>query len=332
MTGCCGRRDLLRGLAALGLIGVVNPDHARAADTDTAFAIWLKAFRAEALAAGIRPQTLDRALKGLHPLPKVLALDHHQPEVTMTFEQYLTRVVNPTRVDSGRRRLAANRPLLNEISARFGVQPQFIMALWGIETDYGASTGDFGVVGALATLAFASSRPDLFRKELLAALRIVDQGHFRAEDLRGSWAGAMGQTQFMPSSFLTYAVDYTGKGRADIWGDLADVFASIANYLQRCGWNGATTWGRVVLVPAGFDTALIGNKKAKRPADWAALGVRAEAGGDLPLDEADAELIRPGGATGPVLMTYGNYRVIMRWNHSTYFASAVSQLADRIAA
>jgi membrane-bound lytic murein transglycosylase B len=298
---------------------------------DPAFYAWLQAFRSEAAAAGIRRQTLDLALKGLHPLPKVLSLDHHQPEATMTFEQYVSRVVNPTRVESGRNRLAENRGLLQEVSAHYGVQAEYIVALWGVETDFGAFTGDFSVVAALATLAFGSSRPDLFRTELLAALRILDKGQFRPEDLKGSWAGAMGQTQFMPSSYLTYAVDYAGKGRADIWRDRADVFASIANYLQRCGWDGGSGWGMEVVVPNSFDPGLIGTKKPKPVTDWAALGVRPRESSSLP-SSGEAELIRPGGTSGPVLLTLGNFRVIMRWNHSTYFATSVGRLAERIAA
>jgi membrane-bound lytic murein transglycosylase B len=320
-----------RGALLLGLGAAASaawPRQGMAAEGD--FGQWLAGFRAEAAAQGISRATLAEALDGLKPVERVLELDRHQPESTVTFAEYIDHSVNAKRVESGRRHLAENAALLAEIGERFNVQPRFIVALWGLETDFGAFTGNFSIIAALATLAWGSSRPTLFRPELLAALRIVDEGGIRPEEMKGSWAGAMGQTQFMPSSYLKYAVDYRGKGRADIWTDRADVFASIANYLSREGWNGEFTWGREVRLPARFDPALLGGKVLKTIAAWAALGVRRPDGGELPRAALEAGLVQPGGAAGPTLLTYGNYRVIMKWNHSTYFATSVSYLADKV--
>ncbi|HLY54306.1 MAG TPA: lytic murein transglycosylase [Stellaceae bacterium] len=295
------------------------------------FADWLQQFRRDAAAAGIREATLAAALDGIQPIQRVLDLDQHQPESTITFAQYIDRQITPKRVEAGRQRLADNHALLAEIGAHYEVQPRFIVALWGLETDFGAVTGNFPIVAALATLAWSSSRPDLFRSELMAALKILDKGAIQPAELRGSWAGAMGQTQFMPSSYLKYAVDYRNKGRADIWQDRADVFASIANYLSREGWNGDFTWGREVRLPSGFAPDLLGGKVLKPVDAWQGLGVRRADGGNLPHAALQAGIVQPGGADGPTLMTYGNYRVIMKWNRSTYFATSVSYLADRIA-
>jgi membrane-bound lytic murein transglycosylase B len=284
------------------------------------------------MAKGISQATLEAALAGVQPIPKVIELDRRQPENTITFRQYITGVVNPGRVEGGRRRFAENRALLEEIGSRYKVQPRFIVALWGIETDFGAFSGNFSVVASLATLAYEGKRGGFFRTELLAALRILNEGHIKPAELKGSWAGAMGQTQFMPSSYLSYAVDYDGSGRRDIWTNRADVFASIANYLSSSGWDGSATWGREVRLPSGLDPSMARGDVLKPLGAWQALGVRRADGGDLPRTDIQAGLVRPGGEDGPSLLTYGNYRVIMKWNRSTYFATAVSYLADRIEA
>ena len=195
------------------------------------FADWLQGLRQEAAAKGISQQTLDQALAGLEPDQKVLDLDRSQPEFTITFAQYRARTVTKQRVDQGANLLEEYRPLLDKIAATYGVQPPFIVALWGVESDYGRVTGGYPVIGSLATLAYGSSRKEMFHTELIDALTILDERDITPEAMTGSWAGAMGQCQFMPSSFLHYAVDFTGDGRRDIWTDQADVFASIANYL-----------------------------------------------------------------------------------------------------
>jgi membrane-bound lytic murein transglycosylase B len=292
------------------------------------FPSFLAGVRQDALAAGIKPATLDRALGGLKPIPRVLELDRKQPERVFTFAEYMDRLVPPQRIEAAKARLAENRPLLDEIGMKYGVQPRFIVALWGIESDFGRGTGGFPVIGALATLAYDGRRSAFFRKELLNALKILDHGDIAPEAMIGSWAGAMGQSQFMPSSYLSYAVGWRGDGRRDIWNRKEDVFASIANYLSRVGWRGNQTWGREVRLPPGFDRSLAGIDTVKPLAEWQRLGVRRADGGDLPVGESAAALIFPGGDDGPALLAYDNFRTILKWNNSLFFASAVGRLAD----
>jgi membrane-bound lytic murein transglycosylase B len=325
------RRQLLVRLAATAAtVPVLLQGSRPAAAADQDFAGWLAGFRQDALAAGIRPATLDAAFAGVAPLPRVLELDQRQPETTITFDTYISRVVSDKRIQDGRQHLADDGGLLDEIGAKYGVQPRFILALWAIETDYGRVQGDYPIVASLATLAYDGRRGEFFRKELIAALKILDQGHIRPEELRGSWAGAMGQIQFMPSTFLAYAVDYAGTGKQDIWHDKRDALASIANYLAKLGWQPDYTWGRQVKLPAGFDPALLGGQVLKPVDQWRALGIRKLDDTMLPQASIDAGLVQPGGPTGPTLLTYGNFRAIMKWNRSLYFATAVSYLADRI--
>src|SRR5215510_11895792 len=273
------------------------------------FATWLQELRAEALALGIRVQTLDAALTGLQPLARVLELDRKQPEETLTYAQYLERTLPASRVQKGRRLLNENRALLQEIGAKYGVPPGVIVALWGMETDFGRMTGNFSVLAALATLAYDGRRSALFRRELLDALKIVDAGYVRPEAMTGSWAGAMGQNQFMPSSFLQYAVDYNGDGRRDIWTTLADVFASTANYLARSGWQEHAPWGYRVVLPASFEPPANSDQMSKPRAAWQALGVRRADGAALPDGPGPALLVLPSGTTGPVFLVYQNYQV-----------------------
>ena len=293
-------------------------------------AVWLNKLKAEATAAGIRRQTLEAALDGVKLIPRVIELDRSQPEFTLTFEEYLSRVVPDRRVERAQRLYADNRPVLEEVGRKFGVQPRFIVALWGIESDFGRITGGFSVVPALVTLAYDGRRSAYFRTELLNALRIIDAGHITADLMKGSWAGAMGQSQFMPSSFLNFAYDHDGDGRKDIWTSLPDVFASTANYLSRSGWRGDEISARRVVLPEDFDDGLEGLKTIKPLRDWQALGVRRQDGSDLPVAEIKASLLKPAGSGGPAFLVYNNYRTILKWNRSHYFAMAVGRLADRI--
>ena len=313
---------------ALGAAITVSPVNAQ---TDTAFADWLTDLRAEAVLEGISSETLDASLAGVEPIPRIIELDRRQPESTLTFEQYVDRIVSNARVDRGRARLAENSPLLQEVAAKFGVQPRFVVALWGIETNFGQNTGGFSVIAALATLAYDGRRSKYFRGELLDALRIVDQGHIRPEVMKGSWAGAMGQSQFMPSSFMNFAYDYDGDGAKDIWNTSADVFASAANYLSGVGWKSDITWGREIRVPEGFDPALANIKVVKKMSEWRALGVRRADGSALPTREIDASVVYPGKVGGSAYLVYDNYRALLRWNRSLYFATAVGLLSDKIA-
>ena len=313
-------------LAAAALAGVAGGAEASTQD----FASWLQGVRTEARERGIREATLDAALAGLQPIPKVIELDRRQPEGRMTFQQYMERVVTPKRIETGRARMAEHADLLARIAADYGVQPRFIVALWGIETSYGSYTGSYPVVASLATLAHDGRRSSFFRRELMNALTIVDQGHIPVAQMDGSWAGAMGQSQFMPSSFLSYAVDRDGDGRRDIWTTLPDVFASIANYLAKVGWRGDQYWGREVSLPPDIDAGLFADGVRKPLEAWASLGVRRSDGGPLPVAVFEARLGRPGGSDGPVYLAYGNYDAILRWNRSNYFAMAVGALSDAI--
>jgi membrane-bound lytic murein transglycosylase B len=291
---------------------------------------WVEELRREAEAKGIRPSTLKSALSALKPLLRVVELDRKQPEFTLTFRQYMDRVAPTARVKKGRRLLRENRALLDEVGAKFGVQPRFLVAFWGIESDFGRLTGGFPVIHALATLAYDGRRSAYFRGELINALKILDGGHIKLAKMSGSWAGAMGQSQFMPSSFLAYAVDYDGDGRKDIWNTKADVFASAANYLARVGWKGDQTWGRPVRLPEGFDAGLASLKVRKRLSEWQGLGVRHADGSDLPKRDLAASLVLAEGPGSPAFLAYGNYRAILKWNRSTFFALAVGSLAERI--
>lgn len=316
-------------LALFVALAATSPGPGHAAERD--FATWLDGVRAEALARGVRAVTLDAALSGVAPIPRVIELDRRQPEFTLTFEQYLDRVIPERRVKRGRALLAEHRGLLEEIAAAYRVQPRFIVALWGIESAFGRITGGFDVVPALATLAFDGRRSAYFRAQLMDALVILDQGHIAPRDMKGSWAGAMGQSQFMPSSFLRFAIDHDGDERRDIWTTPADVFASTANYLAKSGWRDDITWGREVRLPVGFDRGLVGTKVVKRLPEWQGLGVRRADGRDLPSRPLAASLIQAQEGRGPAFLVYDNHHAILRWNRSTYFALAVGLLADRIA-
>ena len=210
------------------------------------------------------------------------------------------------------------------------MQPRFIVALWGIETNFGKLTGTYPLISSLATLAWDGRREDFFKGQLLDALRIIEQGHVTPSAFKGSWAGAMGQVQFMPSSFLKYAVDQDGDGKKDLWGNLADVFGSAANYLQQNGWHGDETWGRQVKLPEGLDPALLGLEQTRQLSAWQALGVRQLDGSPLPGVEMQASLVRPDGAKGRAYLAYPNYLVLRHWNRSHYFVVAVGTLADRL--
>jgi membrane-bound lytic murein transglycosylase B len=294
------------------------------------FDSWLADMRRDAAAAGVSQPTLDAAFTNLQPIPNVLDLENSQPEVKLTFAQYLARTVTDQRVAQGQKLLDQYRPLLEKVSATYGVQPQYIVALWGVESDYGRVTGGYPVIGSLATLAYGSQRKEMFHTELIDALKILDERDIAPDSMTGSWAGAMGQCQFLPSSFLHYAVDFSGNGRRDIWTDQADVFASIANYLHSFQWSGNQAWGRAVRVPAGLDPALIDWKSAKPVQEWQRLGIRNADGSDLAASSVPLALVASDGVAGPAYLVSPNFNVIMKWNRSTYFATSVGLLADRI--
>ncbi len=316
--------------ATAGCAQPVEPQAAPAEEEQLPFADWLAELKSEALSKGITEETFEAALSTAQPIPRVIELDRSQPEFTLTFRQYLTRTVPKSRVDTGRRLLRENKEILEKVSKEFEVQPRFLVAFWGIESDFGRITGGFSVPHALATLAHDGRRSQFFRGELLNALQILDEKHIQPHRMKGSWAGAMGQTQFMPSSFLRFAVDFDKDGRRDIWTTRDDVFASAANYLSRSGWKGDQTWGRAVRLPAQFDRSLISLEVTKTLSEWQALGVRRPDGRDLPVADLEASLVQPGDDKNDVFIVYDNYRTTLKWNRSTYFALAVGHLADRI--
>jgi membrane-bound lytic murein transglycosylase B len=270
----------------------------------------------------------------VRPIDRVLDFDKRQPEFTLTLDQYLAHVLTPQRIADGRKLMREHKKLLAAVAERYHVPAKVIVALWGIESGYGRNIGDYPVVAALATLAYDGRRSQYFRTELLNALTIVDRGA-TAQQMRGSWAGAMGQCQFMPSTYLKYAQRWSGEGPADIWRTPADVFASAANYLAGVGWNPDETWGRPVRLSAQIDPTLLGLATKKSLAEWAKLGVRQANGKPLPHGTMQASLVRadPGREatnTGPPYLVYDNFRTYMNWNRSVFFGIAAGTLADRL--
>jgi membrane-bound lytic murein transglycosylase B len=295
------------------------------------FSIWLEGLRQEAREKGISETTLHEALDNLQPIPRVIELDRRQPEFTQTFWSYLDARVTEDRIERGRMLLELHAELLESIEKQYGVQPRFLVAFWGLETNFGDYLGSFPVIGSLATLAHDPRRSDFFRSELFAALSIIDDGHIPANEMIGSWAGAMGQPQFMPTTFVRFAVDADGDGRRDIWYNLPDVFASAANFLSKSGWQEDKTWGREVMLPPAFNLELTGLEVEKSLAAWQVLGVRKITGDDLPRVNIKGSLVLPAGHAGPAFLVYNNYRTILQWNRSDLYAIAVGHLADRIA-
>lgn len=290
---------------------------------------FLAGLRRDAIAHGVRASTVDFVFRYVEYLPKVIELDRHQPERTKTFAEFIASAVTPQREADGRAALRENWDLLRRVEQTYNVQPRFIVALWGIETAFGKITGNYFIPAALATLAYDGRRGPMFRGELLDALRILDEGDISPHDMLGSWAGAMGQCQFMPSTFLRYAVDFDRDGKRNIWTDRADVLGSIANYIAQLGWHSGESWGQAATVPANFDTRYAGLDYRRPLSQWAQLGVRGADGG-IPQGQQLAALVLPDGAGPHALLVNDNFRVIMRWNKSTFFAASVGYLADGI--
>ncbi len=296
------------------------------------FQAFLTSLRAEARRAGISQATLDRALAGLQPNQKVLERDRHQPEFTMTWERYRSLLITDQRITNGRAAYQQNRELLLRVRDRFGVDPGVIVGIWGLESSFGTGMGDFHVVEALATLAWEGRRASFFRGELIAALRILENGDITPARMLGSYAGAMGQPQFMPSSYLRFAVDFDGDGRRDIWTSKPDVLASIANYLGRSGWRGGESWGQQVTLPPSFDTTMTGRDIRKPVGEWARLGVRAYGNRPLGPSDAQAAVVMPDGGGGEAFLVMANFTAIRRYNPSDYYALVVGLLGDTVVA
>jgi lytic murein transglycosylase len=294
------------------------------------FAEWITSFRASARAAGIDDATLAAAFDDVQLRPRVVELDRAQPEFVRAVWDYLDGVLTPQRVAQGQERLAQVAREAQAASARYGVPAAVLVAVWGIESNYGSNYGDIPTIDALATLGFEGRRADWARRELLAALRILQSGDIARASMKGSWAGAMGQTQLLPSNFLAYAVDADGDGRRDIWNSMADVLASSANFLARSGWRADEPWGVEVKLPPGFDVSRADSAIRQSASQWAIEGVRGI--DDTPLPAlADASLLQPAGARGPAFLVGANFRAILRYNNATSYGLAVGLLSQRIA-
>ena len=316
----------MRKLVFLLALLTVSPAHGYAD-----FEIWLEAFRQEAAAEGISPATLDSALTGITPVERVIELDRRQPEFLQTFSDYLGRRVTPSQVARGQALLAEHAVLLDTIEQQYGIPKAVLVAFWGLETNYGTTLGSLNIPASLTTLAFDGRRSTFFRSQLLDALRIIDAGHVAAIDMNGSWAGAMGHMQFMPSTFRAYAVDADGDGRIDLWQSLPDAMHSAANYLKRAGWRTGEPVALEVRLPQGFDLRRARVNHRLPVAEWVALGVQPAGGGALPDATGPTALVLPQGWQGPAFMVFDNFDVAMRWNRSVNYALAVAQMAQQLA-
>ena len=286
---------------------------------------WVQNLRVEALAEGIRPQVFDSAFEGVQPSKRIQHFDRTQPEKRITYAQYRKSRIDSYRILIGRRAFQKNRLLLKKIGSEYHVSPCIITALWGMESSYGRVKGNFPVIAALATLAYEGHRTRFFRQELLLALKILNEGHVTLNNFKGEWAGASGQTQFLPSSFYKFAVDYDDDGKKDIWNSLDDALASIANYLKQNGWHAGEPWALEADLPDDFDQSLFGFENQRSVSEWLEMGVTVPQ--DLP-DDLQAAIIMPEG--GPAIMAFHNFKVIKTYNNSTFYAGSVGYLADSI--
>ena len=318
-------------IAASGALLAV-PSLARAQDDQRRFAAFVAGIEADARRQGIRAATLDRAFAGVSPNAHVLELDRHQPEFTLTWAQYRARIVTQKRIDEGRQAARANARALRTMQDRTGTDTVPVLGIWGLESNYGRTSGSYGVVEALATLAYDGRRAAFFRGELIAALKILDKGDVSPGRMTGSYAGAMGQPQFMPSSYLRYAVDVDGTGRRDIWTSTPDVLASIGNYLARSGWQPGAPWGQPVRVPADIDVSRTGRDARRSLGAWMTAGVRRSDGSAFSRRDVQGAVLLPDGAGGDAFMVYANFAAIRRYNPSDFYALAVGLIGDRVVA
>ena len=300
------------------------------AASDAGLERWIAGFRARALARGIGAATFERAFQGVRYNPEVIGKDRNQSEFTKTIWDYLDSAVSDKRLTNGQKALRQHRRLLERIEATYGVDKEVVVAVWGMESSYGEFRGNHPLIEALATLAYDGRRGSFFEQQLQAALQIVQNGDVSPARMTGSWAGAMGHTQFIPTSYLAFAVDFTGDGKRDIWSDdPSDALASTAAYLARSGWQQGRPWGLEVQLPQGFDYAQTGKKNRKSVADWQALGVRTADGGRLP-DHGAASLLLPAGARGAAFLIFRNFTAIERYNAADAYVIGVGHLADRL--
>ncbi|WP_374563408.1 lytic murein transglycosylase [Nitrosomonas sp.] len=320
-------RSLQAVIVAFSVLLLIHPAEA----SNPQFGECISRMKDQARSEGISDKTIQQVLGKARYLPRVIELDRRQPEFTQTFANYFGTRISEERIQRGRELLTRHRELLRQIERESGIPAQFLVSFWGLETNYGGFFGDFRITDSLATLACDPRRSGYFTQELLNAMRIVDAGDIAAERMIGSWAGAMGHMQFMPSTFLRYARDIDGDGRRDLWGSIPDAMGSAANFLRQLGWVPGLNWGQEVRLPSSFDYSLAGRDQMMSYAEWQRLGVAAISGASLGPAEQKAALLVPSGHQGPAFLVTQNFHVIMRWNRSEFYALSVGHLADRIA-
>jgi membrane-bound lytic murein transglycosylase B len=329
-----GAAGTVAGQAALpaGMEGarMTGPETIHLAGSEAGFEAWVEGFRPRALNAGISAQTFDRAFRGVRYNPEIIERDRNQAEFVKPIWEYLDRAVSDERIKNGKAALRKNRRLLDRIEATYGVDKEVVVAVWGLESNFGKNMGDEPLIEAMATLAYDGRRGAFYEEQLIAALKIIQGGNVTPDRMTGSWAGAMGHTQFIPTSYLAYAVDFTGDGKRDIWGkDPADALASTAAYLARFGWAQGQPWGLEVVLPQGFDISQTGDRVKRSAADWQAMGVRAADGGRIG-NHGPASILLPAGAKGAAFMIFPNFRAIERYNAADAYVIAVGHLSDRL--
>lgn len=296
-----------------------------------AFATCKQSLQQAAIEKGISPNTAQNVFANIKYQPRVIELDRSQPEFVSTFPGYFSKRVNDWRINKGRQLAGEHKQLLAELVKEYGIPAQYLLAFWGLETNFGGYKGKMPVLDSLATLACDPRRSTFFTKELLTAVELLEQQSLEQEKMVGSWAGAMGHTQFMPSAYKNYAVDGDGDGQINLWESEADALTSAANFLSQLGWQPGFRWGREIMLPESFDFSLLGYKNRRSVTEWNKLGITRANGDKLGNSDMTAYLVMPAGHEGPTFLAYPNFRVIMRWNNSEFYAIAVGRLADRIA-
>lgn len=314
-------------LALLTAAAVVGPRPADAAQT---FGQWVERFWPVAKAAGITRATYDRAFKDMTPDPKVIEAANFQPEYVKPIGEYVDRVVSEKRIAGGKQKLEENKALLDVLEKRYGVDRAVIVAIWGVESNYGTQPGDMNVIRSLATLAYHNTKAKFARQQLITALKILQRGDISAEAMNGSWAGAMGHTQFIPTTYQAYAVDYDGDGKRNIWDDIPDALASTASYLKHSNWQPGQTWGYEVTLPKGLNPKKYSERTLKTLGAWQQLGIKRVNGEPFPRPGDKAGLYAPAGTAGPAFLVLNNFRSILRYNNATSYALGVGHLSDRL--
>jgi peptidoglycan lytic transglycosylase B len=314
-------------LSVSGALPVPTPSPAA---EDEAFSRFVRSFRATALAAGVSADTYDAAMHGISRNQHISDLNLNQPEFSKPVWSYLDTALSPQRIADGRAVLAGDADILARVSAKYGVPKEILVSIWGNETDFGRSMGSYNMFEALATLAYDGPRTDYARPQLIAALKMMQRQGYAASAMTSSWAGAFGQTQFVPTTFLREAVDGDGDGRIDLWGDVSDALASTANVLANAGWVGGKPWGYEVMLPAGFAFEDADLNMSRSVAAWQKRGVKTVGGGELPASDDPASIYLPAGARGPAFLVFPNFKVILKYNNAASYALAVCLLADQM--